>query len=135
MKTTSFVEFTIDLISRKNSQVIQKFRKLHTVMRQCGKTKNALPSKLFSSNQLRVKFFSKRVSFTEFLSKKVWERISRFSKMESHRGSYRNLLSHCFDKDYVKATMALRSYWVDLTNYFWKERISRFSTLWMWKWC
>ena len=32
VKTTSLVKrFTIKVISRKNSQVIQKFRKLHTV--------------------------------------------------------------------------------------------------------
>ena len=34
----------------------------------CGKTRNSLPLKFFSSNQFSVRFFSKNVNFTEFLS-------------------------------------------------------------------
>ena len=47
-KTTYVVKsFTVKLISRNDSQMIQKFRKLHTVRAQYGKTRNSLSLKEF----------------------------------------------------------------------------------------
>ena len=38
---------------------------------QCGKTRYSLPCKIFSSNQLRVKFFSKKLISRNFFEKMV----------------------------------------------------------------
>ena len=58
-----------------------------------------------------------------------WERISRFSTLWS--GNCRNYLSHFFDKNFVKATVLLKS-WIHEIFFLW-DKISRFSTLY--KWC
>ena len=59
MKTTSLVKsFTIKLISRKNSQVIQKFRKLHTVHYAVEIT---LTLALFRQKIREINFFAKEI--------------------------------------------------------------------------
>ena len=40
-------------------------------------------SKLFSSNQLFSNFFSKTITFTKFLRKNVWEKISAISTLHT----------------------------------------------------
>ena len=86
-------EFSVKLISRNDSQVIQKFHKLHTVHTQLSieKWKIWFHQKNISSNQLFAgNSASKNVTFTKFLSKK-WDRISRFSTVH-HCANYGNLL-------------------------------------------
>ena len=65
VKITSLVKsFTVKLISRNNSQMIQKFRKLHTVQRAAL---SPIFFFFFSWNQLFRNFFWKTVVFTNFL--------------------------------------------------------------------
>ena len=74
MKTLFLVKSpTVKLISRNNSQMIQKFRKLHIVAVMCHphtsveKQEILSHQKNISSNQLFSNLFSKIVTFTKFL--------------------------------------------------------------------
>ena len=69
----------------------------------------------------------------------TWERSSPFLHTAlAQCGNYGNSLSRIFGKNFVKVTVLrvllnkLLNSWFD-GIFFWWERISRFSTLWVWK--
>ena len=79
MKTTSLVKrFTVKLISRTISQMIQKFRKLHTVRAQYGKTRNSLSLKEFRQINYLVIFWVKPLVSRNFYEKSVRENFCNF---------------------------------------------------------
>ena len=77
----SVKSFTVKLISRNNSQVIQKFRKLHTAVCDLSVEKREIlcHQKNISSNQLFSNLFSKTVTFTKFLPKMRESKFPEFS--------------------------------------------------------
>ena len=50
----------------------------HTTFTQCGKTRNSLTYKFFSSNQFRLKLFSKKLLSRKFCEKTVAVKFCNF---------------------------------------------------------
>ena len=106
------------------------------VFPHCGSAHSVIKWKIYSqqknisSNQLFGNFFSNKRYFHEILS---WVKITLCA--HSQCGSCRNSLSHFFRINFVKVIVLqkkLLKSWFDEEKFEW-ERISRFSTLWVWK--
>ena len=70
-------EVTTELISRIFQAWLRFMLLLHKYI-QCGRTRNSLSRKFFSSNQLLSNFFSKTIAFTKFFRKSVRENFCNF---------------------------------------------------------
>jgi len=126
VKTTSLIKsVTLKLISRTNSYVyvVQKFRKLHTVLWvQFGKRIFMLLKFCVKSSLANFEF--KKLSMWFHVKSYVAERF-----LNIQCGNYKNSLSRIFGKNFVKVTVLLKKLlnkWFDEIFFRW-ERISHFS--------
>ena len=93
-------EVTTELISRIFQAWLRFMLLFHTVC-VCGRTRNSLSRKIFSSNQLFSNFFSETIAFTRLFRKKCVRDFLQFPHCVSYYvtvycGNYRNSLSHTF---------------------------------------